>query len=377
MFRLFRSFFVLILTGLLFLFSLETLADYYTGAALQKKLDALPAENYLPEIRRLKEEGKLEEAFELAEYVCGEEGLPGRQEACALQESLDRELHSFWGSSKRAVAGFVTGEGTTAAAAAGAIASDLILYGDVRDLAVQGYRKMTDEPVDPLIAALAGFGVATELVDVVDWVPAVLKAFRKMGALSSRFGDLVITLGKGVAKTGRIDGATKAVAGNLSSLLGKNGLGFGRTAAVFRQVDTAGDLAGLAKAAEGNADAAYLLVKNGGRKGLDLLKAADDISHSAALLKTAAKKGEAGVTLLDKLRRGGVYRGWLLTGRYGARIAKNMKLGRVSEWATALMTEWPGLIWALWIALLGSMILLGSRIIALIKWTVHGRDPSH
>lgn len=369
MFRLLRSIIFMVLAGLLFLFSLETLANHYTGAALQKKLDALPSENYLPEIRRLEEEGKLEEAFELAEYVCGEENLPGRDEACARKDSLDRELHSLWGSTRRAVAGFVTGEGVTAAAAAGAIASDLILYGDVRDLAVQGYRSMNDEPVDPIIAALAGFGVATELVDVVDWVPAVLKVFRKMGALSARFADLVIGIGKKAVKTGRLDGAGKALAGNLSSLVGKNGLGFGRTAAVFRQVETAEDLAGLTKVAERNADTAYLMVKTGGRKGLDLLKAADDIPNSAVLLKTAAKKGEAGVTLLSSLRRGGAYRGWLLFSRYSARITKNMKLGRVSEWMKTIVTEWPALIGVLWAALLASLIVLCVRTHALLRWT--------
>lgn len=369
MFRLLRSIIFMVLAGFLFLFSLETLAHHYTGAALQKKLDALPSENYLPEIHRLQGVGKLEEAFELAEYVCGEENLPGRDEACTLKNSLDQELHSFWGSTRRAVAGFVTGEGTTAAAAAGAIASDLILYGDVRDLTIQGYRSLNDEPVDPVIAALAGFGVATELVDLVDWVPAVLKVFRKMGALSARFADLVIGLGKGALKTGRIDGAAKALAGNLSSLAGKKGLGFGRTAAVFKHVETAEDLAGLAKAAGKNADTAYIMVKTGGRKGLDLLKAADDIPNSAALLKTAAKKGEAGVTLLDMLRRGGGYRGWLLTGRYSARIAKNMRLGRISEWMGRIMTEWPAMIGVLWATLLGSVIVLCVRTFALLRWT--------
>lgn len=370
MFRLVRSLLFMVLAGLLFLFSLETLADYYTGASLQKKLNALPPENYLPEIRRLEGEGKLEEAFELAEYVCGEEDLPGREEACARKDSLRRELDSLWGSAGRALAGFVTGEGTTAAAAAGAIASDLILYGDVRDLVLQGYRSMNDEPVDPVIAALAGFGVATELVDLVDWVPAVLKAFRKMGALSARFADLVIGMGKKAVKTGRLDGAAKALAGDLSSLVGKEGLGFGRTAAVFRQVETAEDLAGLTKAAGKNADAAYLVVKTGGRTGLDLLKAADDIPHSAALLKTAAKKGDAGVTLLSSLRRGGGYRGWLLTGRYSARIVKNMKLARVSEWMKAIVTEWPAMIWILWASLLATMAVLCSKLIAFFNWTV-------
>ena len=369
MFRILRSILCMVLAGLLFLFSLETLANHYTGAALQKKLDALPSKNYLPEIRRLEGEGKLEEAFELAEYVCGEENLPGRDEACALKDSLDRELHSLWGSTRRVVAGFITGEGATAAAAAGAIASDLILYGDVRDLAVQGYRSMNDEPVDPVIAALAGFGVATELVDVVDWIPAVLKAFRKMGALSARFADLVIGIGKGAVKTGRLDSAGKALAGNLSSLVGKKGLGFGRTAAVFRQVETAEDLAGLTKAAGRNADTAYLMVKTGGRSGLDLLKAADDIPNGAVLLKTAAKKGEAGVTLLSSLRRGGGYRGWLLFSRYSARITKNMKLGRVSEWMKNIVTKWPALIGVLWAALLASLIVQCVRTHALLRWT--------
>jgi len=43
-------------------------------------------------------------------------------------------------------------------------------------------------------------------VDVADWAPAVLKAFRKIGALSRKFADFVITAAKKSVKGRKLDG---------------------------------------------------------------------------------------------------------------------------------------------------------------------------
>ena len=359
---------VFVCAGIVFFLAAETLGDHYSGVFLRARIETLPSRDYSPEIERLRDERRLEEAFELADYVCRAEDMPGRGRACALRRELDGELNSFWGTVTRTVRGFVTGDGTTVAEVTGAVTSDMLLYGDLRDLTKQGYRAWTGGETDPVVAALAGFGLATELVDVIDWVPAVLKAFRKLGAMSPRFADMVVDMGRRAAKTGRADDATKAVIEGIGTVAGKNGLGVPRAAAVMKTVETGEDLATLAKGAAKAPDAAYLLVKNGGRSGLDALKTADEISAGTDILKLAAKKGPDGVRTLGALRSGGEYRKLLVVSRYASRLIKDLHMGRVSGWIRGVMDSSPGAVWLVWAALLGSIWILGARGVALARW---------
>ena len=368
MFRHLLGLVVALCAGIVFFLAVETLGDHYSGVFLRAGIEALPSQDYTPEIERLKAEKKLEEAFDLADYACRQEDMPGRERACALRRELDGELNTFWGTMGRSVRGFLTGEGTTVAEVSGAVASDMLLYGDLRDLTKQGFRMWAGEDADPVVAALAGFGLATELVDVVDWVPAVLKAFRKLGALSSRFVDFLTGVGARVAKTGRMDDAAKAVIDQIGAVAGKEGLGVARTAAILKNVDTGGELATLAKAVERAPDAAYVLVRSGGKQGLDVLKTVDEFSAGADVLKLAATKGPEGVRRLGALRAGGEYRRLVVVSRYTSRIVKDLRLGRVSGWIRGVMTSLPGAVWGVWAALLGSFWVLSARGIALARW---------
>lgn len=56
--------------------------------------------------------------------------------------------------------GFVTGKPEDAASAAGMLAGDLFVFGDVRDVVREGWRGMRGEEVDTLVLGLAGTGIA-------------------------------------------------------------------------------------------------------------------------------------------------------------------------------------------------------------------------
>lgn len=334
-------------------FLYASLREVTAERQINESLEALPNYNYVPDIKTLKEEGKLSEALEMARFVVRHPDMPGQAEAKMLERELETDLTSLWGRIKRATKGFVTGSGNSIEELAGGIASDIVIYGDVRDLVKQGYYKVTGKETDPLIAALAGVGLMTEAAGAADLAPAVLKAFRKIGALSQRFADFVITAAKRSVKGRKLDGALKSAFGNLRRLTDK--LGLARTATVFKHVDDPADLASITAVAQKNSDAAYFTVKNGGADGVGIIKRLGDTDVGVKSMAQAAKKGPAGI---QWLKRGGAGHKYLVRVRIGARILKNLRMERPQQLITELARKYPGLRKALWagtiLAILGA-----------------------
>lgn len=324
-------------------FLYASLREVSAEGEIGESLESLPNYNYVPDIKALKEEGKLSEALEMARFVTRHPDMSGQDEAKALEHELDRELTSLWGRTKRATKGFVMGSGNSIEELVGGITSDMIIYGDVRDFVKQGYFKVTGKETDPLIAALAGIGLLTEAVDVADWAPAVLKAFRKIGALSQRFAEFVITAAKKSVKGCKLDGALKSAFGNLHLLT--DTMGLARTATVFKHVDDPADLASIAAVAQRNGDAVYYTVKNGGADGIEIIKRLGDTDVGVASMAKAAKKGPAGI---QWLKRGGAGHKYVVQVRFGARILKNLRMERPQQLITELAKKYAGLRKALW-----------------------------
>lgn len=298
----------------------------------------IPNYNYISDIKKLKEEGKFQEALELNHFVLKHPDMPGQEEAKVLEKELETEINSLWGKAKRVTKGFIVGSSNSIEEIGGGIASDMIIWGDFRDLIKQGYYKITGNETDPLITALAGIGLLTELVDVADWAPAVLKVFRKVDALSKKFADFIITTAKNSSRIGKLDEGLKIVFKNLSGLVDK--IGLARSATVMKHVDTAEDLASVAKIAEKNADTAYLMIKNGGPEGIDLVKQLGNTDEGIKVMNEAVKKGPAGIQWLKK---GGGGRKYLIGTRAGARIIKNLKLERPQQIIKTLILNYPEL----------------------------------
>jgi hypothetical protein len=96
--------------------------------------------------------------------------------------------------------GFVTGEGTSVAGISGAIASDLTVVGDVRDIGIEGTRMVRGESYSELILGLSVVGVAATAATVATGgggVAAkvgvsVLKVARRTGHLTAEFAGTLI-----------------------------------------------------------------------------------------------------------------------------------------------------------------------------------------
>ena len=131
-------------------------------------IDAMPDYDYLKEIRALESEGRLGEAEHLADFVLKGSSITNRNEVVALREEVNKKRTAFWNRVYRAGKGFVVGDGVSLEELSGAMVSDFLLWGDIRDLAKQGYCKATGKETDPVVAALASVGVLTSIASF--WV---------------------------------------------------------------------------------------------------------------------------------------------------------------------------------------------------------------
>lgn len=346
-FRAARSLFF----GLLLVFMAALFFNGLREAHLEEQalaeLELLPDHDYIPEIKALREEGRLEEALTMARFVTAHPQMPGQEEAERLQKEIQGEIDSYWTKARRAVSGFVTGEGNTGAEVVGAVASDMVLWGDVRDLSKQAWYKVSGQETDPVLAALAGVGLLTEVVDGADWAPAVLKAFRKVGTLSKKFIDYLVTACRKSIKAKKLEGGLGSVFAHLK-ILGEK-LGLSRTSTVFKHVDDPADLAALAKVAEKSPDAAYLTVRNGGKSGVEIARDLGGSDVAVESMEKAATKGPKGLAWLKK---GGKGRTYVLKTRWTARLLKNLWLSRIQMLIKLLAKIFPKVVWALAIGFL-------------------------
>ena len=341
---------------------LAALAQGLSERRLARALRALPDRDFTGDILALHGQGRISEALDWARYVTNTPALPGQAAATNLVVSLEKEQDSLWLQADRAAKGFITGSGNSIEELGGAIASDLVAYGDFRDLLMQGYDRLTGRETDAVVAALAGVGLLTELIDALDWAPAALKAFRKAGALSERFVEWLLAACRRSSQMRAIDPALKQVFADLKRIHER--LGLARTAAVFRHADDAADVALLAKHAELHPGEVYRFLTTAGADGLPLLRRYGDQPLGFGLLALATRKGAAGMGLL---RKGGDLRHMTLAVRYGERLLRTFRLERPQHFFHALASRSPAARNALWALALFFLALSLCQLRALVR----------
>ena len=259
--------------------------------AVMAEINNLPDYDYVSEIKSLIKEKRYGEAIILCEDV-QKLKLPCASEAAAFKKQAEKESKKFWNIIWKTGRSFITGNPDGSIEEIGAsVVSDMVIYGEIRDLVKQGWFKLTKQETDPLLAALAGAGLVTEFIDIADWGPAVLKAFRKIGAVSAKMADSLIAMFKNVAKTRKIDKGTKAFFGNTKKMVDSAGLI--RTKNMFKYADNAGDLALLAKKSADNSSLCHLVAKHSGKQTVEVLKGA-----TPGFLKVVARKGRQAVRFM-------------------------------------------------------------------------------
>lgn len=295
---------------------------YCAQEPLVEDREELPDYDYLAEIRELETEGRLGEAEQLADWVLDGSDITNRSEVAAVRDEIHERRTAFWNRAFRAGKGFVVGEGTSIEELGGAVVSDFLLWGDIRDLAKQGWNKATGKETDPVVAGLAAVGVITSVASYVpdpaegaevsaDASFSLLKTLRKTGHLSKRFCGVLVDGCKKSVKTKSLTKGMKEIVVGMKGLF--DGAGAARAAAIMKHVDDVDSLTAVSKMAKKAAEPAAILVRKHGAAGVDAIREMSKAEDGAEALAKAARKGPKG---LKKI---------LTYSKYGARGAKSFR----------------------------------------------------
>lgn len=267
------------------------------AARIVAELKVLPNYDYARQASRLAAADRLDEALLVVE--AGLDAEPGPQRAAALraqQQRLAAERDSWSYRGREFAAGAWLGGGDSTPALVGAVASDLLVFGDVRDLAIQSARGLRGRDVDPVITTLSVAGILLTAWPAADGGTAVLKAARRSGALSARLaGDTLRAGRRAVAR--RDVTPLRRIAADAGSL--RRQAGAAPALRILRGVRDRGDLTRAARFAKQPGGAFALWA--GGRDALRLLRVGG--AEGSAWLLRAARKGPEGIAVLARSAR--------------------------------------------------------------------------
>lgn len=272
-----------------------------TGARLARlQLASLPDFDYVSEIRHLRQAGRFGEAEMVADAGLAATTGANRHRILDERQLIDAERGSAMRRLKDAGMGALTGSAGLNGEASlerlgGAVAADMFVVGDVRDLLIQGSKYMVDGEADEVIVALSAFGVLATFAPEVDWVPALLKIARKAGALSRGMQEFIIAAVKS-KRVKELDAFKTDV-----KILVEHASPAGAIR-LLRYADEPADAARLARFLERNAKGSRgaFALHVAGDEGAAFVKRAETLGPSAVraaddALVSAARKGPAGV----------------------------------------------------------------------------------
>ncbi len=298
-------------------FLLWVLAAGTPARLARLQLASLPDADFAAEVAALRERGRYAEAMVVADAALASTTGAARDAVALERKKASAEQQSALRRLKDLTRGAITGGNTGASQdpdapdpslelLAGAVATDLFVVGDVRDLIIQSGRWVRGEKTDPVIAALAGVGVLTTLAPEIDWAPSLLKAARKAGAMTDRFADFLLAAVKGRrTRELRTLAADTAEIARRASPAG--------AVRLMKYIDNADDAARLARFLERSGARGAVALRVTGREGIEMVRAADamraagridDAAAVERVLIAASTKGPAGVHWLAR----GLYR---------------------------------------------------------------------
>jgi hypothetical protein len=276
------------------------------------QLASLPDADFAAEIRQMRERGRYTEALVVAD--AGLETTPHGATHDAISHERELTLQQQQSTLRRLkdlARGAITGGGASTDTNApdpslellvGAVATDLFVVGDIRDLVIQSGRWIRGDKTDPVIAALAGIGLVTTLAPEIDWAPSLLKATRKAGAMTDRFAQFITT----AARERRIEALRTVMSDTATIARHASPAGAVR---LMKHVDSAEDAARLARFLERTGARGAHALRTGGKEGLEMVRAAeslraagkiDDAVAVERVLLAASAKGRAGASWLAR-----------------------------------------------------------------------------
>ncbi len=250
--------------------------------------DALPDYDYALQADSLRSQQRYSEALLVAEAGLSESSDSFRHEQLGeLRQRIVDERDDWRRRLADAGQGALTGTGNTPEALAGAVVADLFVFGDIRDLVVQGGKGLQGQEVDEVIVGLSAVGIALTAAPAFDLGTALLKFARRAGAMTEAFARQVASLARQAMGSRSV--LPLAEVAEDAARLGKRAEP-AATIAILKNVDDAAALKSAARVSEKQGGAFALWV--GERPAIELAQAGAD---GEAWLLRSARKGKAGV----------------------------------------------------------------------------------
>ncbi len=146
----------------------------------------LPGEEAVSKMHRAYEEGKLEEAKTYAMFIISSDqySQEAKEEAQRVQKEVEEKLNNFGYRAQKCAKAVLSGVPGSMDELFCVFISDLTIFGDVRDLVMQGIKKFRGEEPDWFVAGLSALGLANPTFDL-------FRALWKTGGLSKPMAELI------------------------------------------------------------------------------------------------------------------------------------------------------------------------------------------
>jgi hypothetical protein len=300
-------------------------------------LEALPDHPFCLDAEWALAEDRVADALELAEAG----GCAGARERARAR--WDSAAATF----ARCAEGVWTGRGDGLAGVGCAVASDLVVFGDVRDLTRQGLAWARGDGTDPVLIGLSAVGLVATFAPYVDAGGALLKAARRAGTLTDALAGATLRLVRAGTWTPLVNMLSDA--GRIARRLGPAG-----GARALRHADEVEDVAALARFVEGAPNPLLALRWAG--------KGAVRLGDDAALYAAALAKGPDGLALAAA--RGGralLARQPVLVALAKAAHRDPAALAALAAWLASVLLGWA--TWPLVAALAAAALLAAAAIV--------------
>lgn len=173
----------------------------------RKGFEDLPAYDAATEASELFNQNRFSEALLLVDEALTQD--PKNARLLVMRQGIETERSSLMRQLASGGRGALTGQGTDLPSITGAIVADLFVFGDVRDLVIQGGHWLKGEETDDLLVALSAGGILLTVSPSVDLGAAILKLARRMGALSDAFAKTLADAARRAYKSGRAEPITE------------------------------------------------------------------------------------------------------------------------------------------------------------------------
>lgn len=170
---------------------------------------ALNRINPIPQTIEYIEENKYADAAEYLGFFMNYDYVRNNPKAWQLYEGLQEERDSYEYQGKKALEGVILGKSDETIGQVSAGLSDFFLFGDLRDLTIEGWHHLTGKEVDTVLVGLSTIGVVATGATVMSGgssVPvkggiSLLKFAKKSGKMPKWMEKFVIRSAKQVKKT--------------------------------------------------------------------------------------------------------------------------------------------------------------------------------